>query len=81
MFENRRYIILFVFALVGIVFILKLFSIQVLDENYKLAAQNNAVHKIVDYPYRGTIFDRNGKLIVANDPVFDLMVELFFRKA
>jgi penicillin-binding protein 2 len=74
MFENRKYIILFVFGLVSFVFILRLFSIQVIDENYKLAAQNNAIHKVVDYPYRGVIYDRKGKLIVTNDPVFDLMV-------
>lgn len=74
MFENRKYIIIFVFSLVCFVFIARLFSIQVLDENYKLAAQNNAIHKVVDYPYRGVIYDRTGKLIVANDPVFDLMV-------
>lgn len=74
MFENRKYTVIFVFSLVCLVFILRLFSIQVIDENYKLAAQNNAIHKVVDYPYRGVIYDREGKLVVANDPVFDLMV-------
>jgi penicillin-binding protein 2 len=74
MFENRKFIIVFVFSLVALVFILKLFFLQVIDTNYKLAAQSNAVHKIVDYPYRGLIYDRNGKIIVVNDPVFDLMV-------
>src|SRR5688500_10279511 len=74
LFENRKYIILFVFSLVALVFIFRLFSIQVLDENYKLAAENNAIHKVVDYPYRGVVYDRKGRLIVTNDPVFDLMV-------
>ena len=53
---------------------IKLFFIQVLDENYRLAAQNNVMQRLVDYPYRGLVYDRNGKLIVYNKPVYDLMV-------
>ncbi|MDQ3290818.1 MAG: peptidoglycan glycosyltransferase, partial [Bacteroidota bacterium] len=55
-------------------FALKLFYIQVLDPKYKLAAENNAIQKIVQYPFRGLIYDRNGKLLVQNIPVYDLMV-------
>lgn len=72
--ENRQYIIQFVFVLVGVVFLIRLFSIQVLDNNYKLAANNNIIQKIIEYPYRGLIYDRNGELLVYNQPVYDLMV-------
>ncbi len=72
--DNRSNIIQITFILIGAVFIIKLFFIQVLDENYRLAAQNNVMQRLVDYPYRGLVFDRNGKLIVYNKPVYDLMV-------
>lgn len=72
--ENRHYIIQFVFVLVGLIFLIRLFSIQVLDNNYKLAANNNIIQKVIEYPYRGLIYDRNGELLVYNQPVYDLMV-------
>lgn len=72
--ESRKYIIQGMFVVVGLVFSIKLFSIQVLDPSYKLAAENNALQKIVQYPFRGLIYDRNGKLMVQNTPVYDLMV-------
>ena len=72
--NNRRYIIQFVFILVGVIYCLKLFQIQNLDDTYGPAAEDNILRKIRDYSYRGIIYDRNGNLLVHNDPVFDLMV-------
>lgn len=72
--ENRKYIVQFAFLLIGLIFLIKLFFIQVLDKTYRLAAENNIVQRIVEYPYRGLIYDRNGKLIVYNKPVYDLMI-------
>ena len=60
--------------LVGVLFALRLFSLQVLDESYKAAADNNIIQEEIEYPFRGLIYDRNGKLLVANKPMFDLMV-------
>ncbi|WMN07787.1 penicillin-binding protein 2 [Marivirga arenosa] len=74
MIENRKYIIQGLIILVGLVFIGKLFSIQVMDSRYKLAAENNVINKVVQYPYRGLILDRNNKIIVHNTPVYDIMV-------
>ena len=54
--------------------ITRLFFIQVLADDYKLAAENNIVQRIVEYPYRGLIYDRNENLIAHNDPIYDLMV-------
>ncbi|HEY0652521.1 MAG TPA: penicillin-binding protein 2 [Chryseosolibacter sp.] len=72
--EGRREIIQIGFALVGVIFLIKLFSIQVVDRKYKDLANSNAVLEVVDPPVRGLIYDRNGKLIVYNTPEFDLLI-------
>lgn len=72
--NNRKYIIQFVFILVGLIYCIKLFQIQFLDDTYGSAAEDNILRKIREYSYRGIIYDRNGELLVHNDPVFDLMV-------
>jgi penicillin-binding protein 2 len=74
--EGRREIIQIVFVLIGIVFLVKLFFIQVVEQSYKDLADVNAILKLPQYPVRGTIYDRNKKLIVYNDPEFDLMIVL-----
>ncbi|TPE44994.1 penicillin-binding protein 2 [Pontibacter mangrovi] len=72
--ENRKYIIQGIFLLVGFVFASRLFYIQVVDSSYKQAAETNAIKPVIQYPFRGLIYDRNGKLLVQNTPVYDLMV-------
>ncbi|MCX2738340.1 penicillin-binding protein 2 [Pontibacter anaerobius] len=72
--ENRKYVIQGIFLMVGIVFAIRLFYIQVVDSSYKQAAETNAIKPIIQYPFRGLIYDRNGKLLVQNTPVYDLMV-------
>ncbi|WMJ71693.1 penicillin-binding protein 2 [Cytophagaceae bacterium ABcell3] len=74
MFENRKIVVQGIFVLVGLVYIIKLLSLQMFDDNYKMKAQKNIKRRIVEYPYRGLIYDRNGKELVYNNPVFDLMV-------
>jgi penicillin-binding protein 2 len=74
MTESRQYIIQGVFILVGLVFLIKLFFLQIIDDTYKQAAADNALQKMVDFPYRGLIYDRNGKIVVYNVPVYDIMV-------
>lgn len=70
----RRYIIHAVIALVALVFLAKLFYLQVIDEAYKLEAQNNVIQRVIDYPDRGMIRDRTDKLIVANSPAHDILI-------
>lgn len=72
--EIRKYIVQIVFVLVGFIYAIKLFQIQILDSTYKLAADNNVIRRETRYAYRGLIYDRNGKLLVHNEPAFDLMV-------
>src|SRR5687767_5033793 len=72
--EGRKEIIQLTFIIIGIVFLIKLFFIQVVDRKYQDMAESNAILPVIDYPVRGLIFDRNGKLIVYNTPEFDLQI-------
>ncbi len=59
---------------VSILFFVRIFSLQVLDKDYDRLSQNNAVIEIEDYPERGFIFDRKGKILVSNQPAYDIMI-------
>jgi len=72
--ESRKQILQFVVVLVSVIFLIKLFSIQVLDNRYAEMAEGNAILRQVEYPFRGLIYDRNKKLIVYNTPEFDIDV-------
>ena len=54
--------------------VLRIFYLQVIDDTLKLKSDNNAIKIAYDYPERGYIYDRNGKLLVANQPSYDIMV-------
>ncbi len=72
--STRKLLIMGVFIVVGVVFILKLFWLQVIDKEYVALADNNALRYVTQYPARGKVFDRNGELLVFNEAVYDLMV-------
>jgi penicillin-binding protein 2 len=72
--DQRPTVILFVIFFVSAVLLIKLFMIQVVDDSFMKRAENNAIQRVVDHPYRGLVYDRNGKLMVFNNPIFDLMV-------
>ncbi len=72
--NNRTLIIRLIFGLVGIIFIIRLFVLQIVDPSYKFFADSNTQRKITQYPSRGLIYDRNGKLLVSNQPVYDIMI-------
>lgn len=72
--EGRKEILQIIFILTGLVFLVKLFTIQVLDNKYAELADSNAILREVEYPFRGLIYDRNNKLIVYNTPEFDINV-------
>lgn len=54
--------------------LIRLFYLQVIDDTFRLKSENNAIKINYIYPERGYIFDRNGKLLVANQPSYDIMV-------
>ena len=73
-YKHRLYAILILMSICFIVIILKLFSVQIIDNSYKISAQNNVIRKIVKYPERGWIYDRNNTLLVSNQRAQDIMV-------
>ncbi len=72
--QSRSYIIRILFLLVFITILAQLFNLQVLSGKYEKLAQDNAVLRNVVYPARGIIFDREGKAILNNTIMYDLMV-------
>jgi penicillin-binding protein 2 len=60
-------------SLITIIFLGRLAYLQLIDDSYKTAAIDFATKKVYDYPQRGYMFDRNGKLLVANQPAYDVM--------
>ncbi|MBL7948016.1 MAG: penicillin-binding protein 2 [Bacteroidia bacterium] len=72
--SGRQNVIIFIFLSVGLVYLMRLFFLQVLDNSYKNSADNNVIRIITDYPSRGLIYDRKGRLLVYNEPVYDLMI-------
>ena len=73
-YDGRRYVIGGVAILIVVVYILRLFQLQITSDDYKKSADSNAFLKQVEFPARGGIFDRNGKLLVYNQPAYDIMV-------
>jgi penicillin-binding protein 2 len=73
-FVNRKYIIMALIVLASAGLIIKLFIIQVVKDSYRLSADNNVLRYVTQYPARGLIYDRNGKLIVSNQAAYDVMV-------
>src|SRR6185436_14459195 len=72
--SNQRWVILGIFTIVLLVFLMRLFYIQVIDEGYKASADNNVLRYVTEYPARGLVYDRKGNLLVYNEAVYDLMV-------
>ena len=73
-FGYRQWIIAAIMVSVCVVYIIRLFIYQVVDDTYKVMADNNSQHIEIQYPARGLIYDRNGKLLVDNQASYDLMI-------
>ncbi|MBN2730206.1 MAG: penicillin-binding protein 2 [Bacteroidales bacterium] len=73
-YSHRKVFFYLLFAIVIVIFAIKLIFIQLLDDSFKESADNNALRYIYEYPARGLIYDRNGKILVYNKATFDLMV-------
>lgn len=72
--ENRRFVVAGVAIAIVLVYIVRLFFLQLMSDDYKKNADSNAFLKKIEYPSRGVITDRNGKLLVYNQPAYDIMV-------
>ncbi len=73
-YQGRSIQIAAAILLLALVFLSKLFYIQVIDDSSKISAENNAVRTEIIYPARGQMVDRNGDLVVYNKVAYDLMV-------
>lgn len=72
--ERRKYVLGGVAILVVLLYIFRLFVLQLTSEDYQKNADSNAFLKRTQYPARGAIRDRNGELLVYNQPSYDLMI-------
>jgi len=72
--EKRKYVIAGFLIAVAVVFGIKLFTLQIADSKYKKSADTNAFLRKTVYPSRGLMYDRNGELVVFNQPAYDVML-------
>lgn len=74
--EKRRFVVGGLVLLILLIYVIRLFFLQVVDDKYKIMAQDNAFLTRTVYPARGMIYDRNGELLVYNQPAYDLVVTM-----
>ncbi|HEY8931520.1 MAG TPA: penicillin-binding protein 2 [Mucilaginibacter sp.] len=73
-FFERRYVIAGIFITIILTLLARLFYIQIIDNKYAIYASKNVLRQEIQYPARGPILDRNGKVLVQNEPFYDIMV-------
>ena len=73
-YKNRQYVIAGFMAIVIVIYLVRLFVLQVLDSGYRDQAESNAFYPEISYPPRGIIKDRNGKAIAFNKDAYDVMI-------
>ncbi len=74
LYESRKFLVIGIVVLIGAIFVARLFYLQLVADDYKQFAEENFLQKKIIYPSRGLIYDRNGEILVANETVYDLMV-------
>lgn len=79
--KERYTAIVFMVGIAFLVIAVRLFFVQIIDKDYQITAENNALKYVTRYPARGRILDRNGNLIVGNKISYDLMVTPYDVKA
>ena len=72
--DTRHTRLLIGLGVVAVILLAKIFSIQVLDDHYKIDADNNTTVREIIYPTRGVIYDRNGDILVGNKVAYDILV-------
>ena len=69
----RKLLLYIIIFTTGLIFLARLFYLQIMDDSLAVRSQDNAIEVVYDYPQRGYISDRNGKLMVSNQPSYDVM--------
>lgn len=75
-YYNRRYVISGIAVVIVLTYIMRLFYLQIIDQSTKDQADNNALVKQTIYPSRGLIYDRNGELLVFNQPIYEITMTM-----
>ena len=73
-YSDRKYVVISIILIIGLIFLARLYYVQIVLDEYRLSADNNSKRKNVIYPARGILYDRNRNILVANDAAYDLMV-------
>ncbi|MDX1349117.1 MAG: penicillin-binding transpeptidase domain-containing protein [Putridiphycobacter sp.] len=73
-FDNRKFIISFLIVLIGVVFIFRLAYMQLIDDQWKDRAAQISEDKIITYPARGIVYDRNNEILISNQVFYNLLV-------
>ena len=73
-YTNRKYIIGAITLAIVLIYIVRLFTLQIMSDDFRKSADSNAFQKKIEFPSRGVIYDRKGKLLVYNQPAYDIMV-------
>ena len=75
-FYRRRFVISGIAVGIVLVYIIRLFYLQIIDQSTKDQADSNALVKQTIYPSRGLIYDRNGELLVFNQPIYEITLTM-----
>ena len=70
----RKILLFLIVITTSVVFILRLFYLQVYASEPYSIYEDNAIRKVLTYPKRGYIYDRNNNLLVSNQPSYDVMI-------
>ncbi len=73
-YTHRKTVISAIIICIYCIYVIRLFYMQVLDDSFQVKAMLNSQRIATQYPARGLVFDRNGNLLVENQPAYDLMV-------
>lgn len=73
-FSNRKFVIGGIVVLTILIYLARLFTLQLMSDDYKKNADSNAFRKVIQYPSRGLIMDRKGRLLVYNEASYNIMV-------
>ena len=71
---KKEYLLAIFIISISLIYLFQLFNLQIFNDDYQLLSESNAIYKKTIYPERGLIYDRNNKLMVANQPSYDLML-------
>jgi penicillin-binding protein 2 len=72
--DNRKYVIALIFILIPLIFLVRLFYMQVVDDKWKERAAQISENKVITYPARGIVYDRNGEKLISNEVYYDIRV-------